>query len=194
MRRITFHEAGHALMNMLFFGDLVKVTIIPDSTGGQFCENLPADRLDWSNDDIRRRHGIEGAAIALAGKAATPLFCLCNICKTEDEAIERMGPRDEDGEQVRRWTAPLSDETKIAFHSAVIATLQRHRPQLDAIVEALLEHKTLSGAQVFEVMRASGWKPETDPDPEQFFSEVLGCSKEELPMVLRNSGYETRPA
>jgi hypothetical protein len=178
----------------LFIGDLVKVSMIPDSTGSQVCERLPADRLDWSNADIRRRHNIETAAINLAGKAATPLFCLCSICKTEDEAIERMGPRDEEGEQVRRWTAPLPDEVKIAFHSAVIAALQRHRPQLDAIVETLLKYKTLSGAQVFEVMRASGWKPETDPDPEQFFSEFLGCSKEELPMVLRNSGCETRPA
>jgi ATP-dependent Zn protease len=175
MRRIAFHEAGHALMRMLFYRDLRRVTIFPDKTGGSFCEGIPQF---WKPDDVNvGQHHMEYAAIALAGKTAMALFCLCDACKKEDEAIEALGGGD-DEESYASHTAHISDELKQQHSLATTALLQRHRQQLDAIVEALLAHQTLSGSEVFEVMLASGWNPNTDVDPEQFFNEVLGITPE----------------
>ena len=180
-RQIAFHEAGHALMEMLFYRDLKRVSIIPcvfalkgpnGFRGGRgICEGI--DHGWKPRDEDAALHSIELAAILSAGKSAASFFCTCDACTKGEQA---NGDEDGDEERLAALAAKVTDEHKKLLLSATTATIRRHRRELDAIVEALIEHDTLSGAQVFEAMIASGWNPETDADPDQFYNEALGIT------------------
>lgn len=170
-RYIAYHEAGHALMNMLFYGDLKQVSIPfgKDSNGFRgkaFCTGIYHDWI--RSDDERARRRIEQAAILSAGKAAADLFCTCGNCTK----AAHQADSDKDGDEERFTALNIADEHKRTLLSATFAAIQRHRPQLDAIANALIERETLSGDEVEDVMLASGWNPDTDADPAQFYNEA----------------------
>jgi SEC-C motif-containing protein len=182
-RHTAYHEAGHALLITIFFGDLQSVTVVAryesveDYHNGELssgCRRLVPDVT-----------GVEQqfayVAVLLAGKIAGDFFCTCDM--------HVGGECDADQEAVNEY---LSPETKAEALShitpATVTVLDRHRPQLDAIVEALIERETLSGDDVMEVMRASGWNPETDCDPEQFYNEVLGITADIPPGPTATQG------
>lgn len=173
LRNVAFHEAGHALMEMLFYRDLKRVSIIPNiySLEGMkiwsgVCFGIDHD---WkSNDEDSGVHAIEQAAIISAGEAAAALFCACDTCASG---------RTQDGDSDQEKLSTIPEKHRENLLSVTTTSIKRHRPQLDAIIEALLEHKTLSGNQVFDAMAATGWNPETDCDPEQFYDEFLSIEE-----------------
>lgn len=189
-RGSAYHEAGHALMQMLFYRNLERVTIIPYfetwedaqrsihqlqegrvdewSLFGGVCVGIDHD-LDEMNDDDRALYFLNQTASLLAGKPSGDIFCTCD---------KHLGLDDDDQEKTNFLTAKFKAEDKERLVSAVAAVIQRHRPQLDAVVNALMERETLSGAAVMDAMLASGWDPDADADPNQFYDEALGITAE----------------
>lgn len=181
-RQTAYHEAGHALMEMLFYRDLNRVSILPcifalkgpdGFRGGRgICEGIDHN---WKpNDEDAALHAIEMVAILSAGKIAASVFCTCDTCT---KGAQANGDEDGDQERIAAITGNAEDKHVKGVLSATAAAIQRHRPQLDAIVEALIEHQNLSGDEVLDAMLATGWDPETDSDPEQFYDEALGIAE-----------------
>lgn len=166
----AYHEGGHALLQMVFYGNLERVTIVPyfkkleDFAKGKFVRGVCIDiSHDLSGCD---EHGwtvrsIEQAAIGVAAKIAENLFCTCRINPNSDCHDQRM----------LNEVFTDSIESRKGLSSATTVLLRRHRPQLDAIANALFERKTLTGPEVFEVMVKSGWSPVTDCDPRAFYED-----------------------
>ena len=188
-RYTAYHEAGHASMEMLFYRDLKRVSIIPffrswdeiqrneeqvqkaqgwHGAGG-VCSGIDHD-LERMNAGDGAFHSFQQTALLLAGKAGGDIFCTCE---------KHAGTDGYDQEDPPLLLANAKPEARQRLISAVSTVIHRHRPQLDAIAQALIENETLSGSQVFEAMVASGWDPETDVDPEQFYSEALGIAADE---------------
>jgi hypothetical protein len=164
-------------MEMLFYRDLKQVSILPrayayaGSPNGigvchGFCEAIDHD----VNDEDAFQHGIETVAILSAGKIAVSLF---DACAKEEQTT---GYEDGDEGQLAKYKE-VDNKLVESVLSATNAAIHRHRPQLDAIVEALIEHETLSGDKVMDVMLASNWNPEADVDPVQFANEVFENQK-----------------
>jgi hypothetical protein len=166
----AYHEGGHALLQMLFYRDLERVTIVPffktveDFNTGTFvrgvCIDIPHD-LSGCDEHAATVRSIEQAAIGVAAKIAEDLFCTCKLCAGSDVRDQEM------------LNEVFTDSIKAreGLASAVTALLRRHRPQLDAIANALFERKTLTGPEVFDVMVKSGWSPTTDCDPRAFYED-----------------------
>jgi SEC-C motif len=188
-RYAAYHEAGHALMEMLFYGDLKRVSIIPFFPTWDDVENAQAQvqkGQGWNgvggvcigvehdvrsmNDDDWAFHSFQMAAILLAGKAAGDRFCTCDV---------HIGGDDFDQETVSLVMSNAKAGVKDRLVSAVVAVIQRHGPQLEAIVRPLIEREVLSGDEVRDTMVAGGWVPETDADPDQFYAEALGIAADE---------------
>jgi hypothetical protein len=173
-RHCAYHEAGHALLNMLFHRDLNEVTIVPFITEGglvQFlesgdfagggCVGIDHDIVTMTDEELQA-HVLQEVSMILAGKLAENLFCKCG--RGVDSATQ-------DKRDIEAYVPYLRAQV---LQQPTNELIQRHRPQLDAIAQALIEHETLSGSQVFEAMVSSGWNPETDCDPDQFYGEALG--------------------
>ena len=174
----AFHETGHALMQMLFYRDLRRVTIVPSFETWEDVQQgvsrlssgvcIPIEhQLERINAEEMSLHFLQQAATALAGKPSDEIFCTCGITAGRDSSDE---------EQATRYIPDLNKRQRI--RSAVIRVIDRHRRQLKAVANALVQHETLSGQQVMEVMQLAGWNPDTDPDPQQFYNEVLGITEE----------------
>jgi hypothetical protein len=179
----AFHEAGHALMTVLFGERLMHLKYV-------FLIPVPAKMAVEELAEFRARDGVAGtvsiphhedldeearcelayqdAASTLAGDTAEKLFCHCHT-----------GGDEGDREDLEPIFANVSKEDQQRTAVAVTAAIERHRPQLDAIAAALIKHKFLTGPKVKEVMAASGWNPETDADPDQFYNEALGIAVDE---------------
>ncbi len=197
-QRTAYHEAGHALLGMLLPGadPVRKVSIIPRGRAlGVTLSTPDADRYGYDADYLRGR--IVGALGGMAAEqevygvitsgAESDLEMVTRIARSmvgRWGMSERIGavsvlPADGDprmagvsdallaavDEEVRR----LVDEC----HAEARRLLSEHRPQLDRIVEQLLEHETLDEAEVYA---AAGIEkravPAEDRHPEPAPAEV----------------------
>ena len=173
-QRTAYHEAGHALLGMLLPGadPVRKVSIIPRGRAlGVTLSTPDADRYGYDADYLRGR--IVGALGGMAAEqevygvitsgAESDLEMVTRIARSmvgRWGMSERIGavsvlPADGDprmagvsdallaavDEEVRR----LVDEC----HAEARRLLSEHRPQLDRIVEQLLEHETLDEEDVY---------------------------------------------
>src|SRR5690242_5370225 len=122
LRGVAFHEAGHALMEMLFYRDLKQVSIMPniyslDGIDGMkvwagVCCGIDHD---WKpSDEDAGLHTVEQAAIISAGEIAATLFCTCDTCK------RNRADSEEDGDEKRFavLAAKVTDEHKKLLLSA----------------------------------------------------------------------------
>ena len=156
---LCYHEAGHALMNILFYNDLIEVTIVPcldDANPGYVingaCKRIDCEKLLFQGAMPEAAYrAVQNIIETLAGSIAERLFCRCGWCPDGDRF---------DREDIPDYYADLENGVTKDISPLVTEFMQRYRHQLDAIANALLERKTLIGAGVREVMLASGWKAE----------------------------------
>lgn len=168
-RRTAYHESGHALLGMLQPGadPVRKITIVPRGRAlGVTLSTPDADRYAYTEDYLRGR--IIGA---LGGMAAeqTVFNVITTGAENDLEQVTNLARgmvgRWGMSERVGRLTAIPADAQSAYGLSAAPATLdavdhemrrivdecyveacrllREHRPQLDALVEALLANETL---------------------------------------------------
>jgi cell division protease FtsH len=179
--RIAYHESGHALLGLIQPGadPVRKVTIVPRGQSlGVTLQSPVDDKFNYSEEYLRGR--ITGA---LGGRAAEQVVYgdvttgaesdIQQVTRIAREMVTRWGmsPKvgplsySENGDGVRfSAERPYSDATakvideevqRIADECLVRATeqLTEHRPALDALAVALLEHDSLDEKQIIEVTK-----------------------------------------
>jgi len=176
--RIAYHESGHALLGLLVPGadPVRKVTIIPHGGSlGVTIQRPIDDRFNYGEDYLRAR--IVGA---LGGRAAEQLVYgvvstgaandLQQVTAIAHEMVvtwgmsPKIGPLAfrEDGAGGFGMTRPYSEATarevdtevkRIADECFATATqlLTEHRPQLEALTQALLKDDSLNEEQILTV-------------------------------------------
>lgn len=175
-RRVAVHEAGHALAGSLwlqeeFLSVSIEPGLIPGS-GGHTQFRYPESAFDTGEVSGRR------VAALLAGRAAEILVygsASSGAGGSADSDLGRAmaalatGSLSYGWGKVPRWRCEPGDavaalnldrdlrlevERDLARAAEdAIAALGQHRPALDAIVEALLERRTLTASEVAELVR-----------------------------------------
>ena len=174
IRRTAVHEAGHAmarLMSTTKGEDITFVTIIPrlDGTLG-FVASVPLD-----GHVLTRRTMLEQLETALAGRAAEEVvYGADNIglgaggsSTSSDLAIAtrlatllvcQTGLGEDGGLQWTEAATPAQaaqiDALLRRAYSSIVARLQSHRPELDRVVDWLVERQELSGADLRQLLGA----------------------------------------
>lgn len=155
LQRTAWHEAGHALVGFLQFGNPGKVTIVPDGKclGCQTTERFYASGPGYVRalpSAMREPHIRALVRHSLAGRAA------------ESVLLGRLRLRfvqDEDGLDARRHVHYLGRVPEWAEWwlldrewKRVRRWLQEHRRQLDRFARVLLTRRTLSGEEVYDLL------------------------------------------
>jgi cell division protease FtsH len=179
-RVIAYHEAGHALVARLM-GDamqLHKVTIVPRGQALGYTLNLPEeDRHLQSTEELR-----DWLKVILAGRAAEQVV-FGRITNGAANDLDRatqiaramvfewgMGAS-VPHLQVRADDYALSEETKRlrdgeqraitdAAYRDALALVERHRPYLDKLAQALLAQETLDRPEIDRLLE--GLEPESN--------------------------------
>jgi cell division protease FtsH len=176
--RTAYHEAGHALVGMLTpHADPVrKVSIIPRGValgvtfsspetdhfshdedylqakirvalGGRAAEQLVYGNVtSGAESDIRQLTEIARQMVGRWGMSSAigPIALL-----PDDGQGPLPGSRDETSEQTRQIVDGEVHRIVTEALDEVTELLRRHRPQLDALAAALIEHETLDEAEVY---------------------------------------------
>lgn len=171
--RVAVHEAGHAVITkVLNMGVLEKVSILPrGGAGGVTWVTEDRDVSLYTEQQLRNR-----LAVLLAGRAAEALVLggtstgasedLKRVTNLAHQMVTRfgfsktLGALSYDGlpEEAQRGSvvAPdvLAETRAIIAEAEAIArtTLATRRFGLDSVIEALLEHETITGASVHECL------------------------------------------
>ncbi|HUO45259.1 MAG TPA: ATP-dependent zinc metalloprotease FtsH [Acidimicrobiia bacterium] len=175
--RTAYHEAGHALLGMLEPGadPVRKISIIPRGRAlGVTFQSPDSDRYAYDKNYLRGR--IIGA---LGGRAAEEVVFGTYTTGAENDLVqvtriarnmvgkwgmsEAIGPItviDENRDPFSRSeispsTAELIDEEVRRIvdecYQSAVATLNDHRPQLDALAAALLDKETLDELEAYAI-------------------------------------------
>ncbi len=190
-RILAYHEAGHALMSYLM-GDvspIQKVTIVSRGSALGYTLNLPAeDRYMQTKEEL-----VDMMKICLAGRAAEQIvfgrvtngaasdlekateiarsmvfewgmseIVTSRTLRADNYALSEETKRVRDNEQAR-----LTD----GAYAEAVRLIQKHRPPLDRLTQALLERETLVRDEVLQLF--------ADIDPESRAAETVG-----MPMVV----------
>lgn len=188
-RILAYHEAGHALMSHLM-GDLLpvqKVTIVSRGQALGYTLNLPTeDRYIHTREEL-----VDQMKIYLGGRAAEHVVFgrVTNGAANDLEKVTQLARamvfEYGMGEEVASRTMradnyALSEETKrlrdleqarltdVAYSEAV-RLLEKHRPVLDRLAQALLEKETLLRDELEGLV--------ADVVPESHASETVGTVK-----------------
>jgi cell division protease FtsH len=175
--RTAFHESGHALLGMLQPGadPVRKISIIPRGRAlGVTFQSPDADRYAYDRDYLRGR--IIGA---LGGRAAEEVVFGSMTTGAENDLVqvtriarsmvgrwgmsEAIGPVTVIDEHRDPFTrSEVSESTQELIDKEVrrivdecydmaIITLKEHRPQLDALAQALLQKETLEEIEAYAI-------------------------------------------
>ena len=176
--RIAYHEAGHALLGLLVPGSdpVRRVSIVPRGMAlGVTVQSPVDDRQNYPEDYLRAR-----ITSALGGRAAEALVYgvvttgaendLLQVTRLAREMVTRWGMSDKVGpvnfgeDSVQPFSAvrPYSEATAQLIDSearriieecfdAARRMLGEHRPQLDALVQALLSTETIDEQEIRRV-------------------------------------------
>ncbi|HLS73009.1 MAG TPA: ATP-dependent zinc metalloprotease FtsH [Actinomycetaceae bacterium] len=172
--RTAYHEAGHALLGMLQPGadPVRKISIIPRGRAlGVTLSTPETDRYGYDADYLKGR--IMGALGGMAAEEA--VFGVITTGAESDlqqvtgiarQMVGRWGmsraigpiqvyPREGDPRQTGasdQLLAAVDDEVRALItecYEKALRLLGEHRPKLDAIVTALVEHETLNEEQAY---------------------------------------------
>jgi cell division protease FtsH len=188
-RILAYHEAGHAVMSHLV-GDMSpvqKVTIIARGQALGYTYHLPSeDRYVRTKEEL-----LDFMKVALAGRAAEQVVFgrittgaandLEKVTEVARSMIFEYGMGDSVASRTMRAdNYALSEETKrlrdqeqgrltdAAFDEAV-RLLEKHRPALDRVAQALLEKETLIRDELLALL--------ADVEPESYSSELVGTPR-----------------
>ncbi len=177
-RRTAYHEAGHALVGMLTPGSdpVRKITIVPRGQAlGVTLSSPDFDRFNYSRHElealIRMMMGGRAAEQVVLGDETTGAESdIDQITNVVRHMVGRWGmsdaigmvavlPRDDSnpwGDHTSPGTRELLDaEVRATIDRAyqdVVALLERERPRLDALAEALLERETLDQIDAYQIV------------------------------------------
>ena len=190
----AWHEAGHALLNILCENTypLHKVTIIPRGQSLGSTMNLPKEDV-WSH---RRKHLLDQLCMIMGGRiseeivsgdissgAAMDIQQATNIARSmvcqfgmstklgmiqfgNDEEMflgrEMMRRKDYSDDTAREIDAEVKGLIDGAYQRAT-ELINTHRDKLELIANALLEHETLDGKQVEDIVRTGSFTPPEPP-------------------------------
>jgi cell division protease FtsH len=177
-RRTAYHEAGHALVGMLTPGSdpVRKITIVPRGQAlGVTLSSPDFDRFNYSRQElealIRMMMGGRAAEQVVLGDETTGAENdIDQITRVVRQMVGRWGmsdavgmvavlPRDGaspwDSDHTAAGTLELIDaevrKTIDLAYAEVVALIERERPRLDALAEALLEQETLDQIDAYRI-------------------------------------------
>jgi cell division protease FtsH len=171
-RRTAYHEGGHALVGMLTPGadPVRKVSIIPRGAALGVTFSAPeSDRFNYEEQELKARIrvalGGRAAEEIVFGDVTTGAESdIQQLTQIARQMVSRWGMSSEigplsvasadgggpyypGGSEVSERTQQIVDEEMRRIvdeaHGQVLALLKEHRPQLDSLANALLEHETL---------------------------------------------------
>jgi cell division protease FtsH len=183
--RTAYHEAGHALVGMLnpHADPVRKVSIIPRGVAlGVTFASPEADRFSHDEQSLRARIqvalGGRAAESVVFGDVTTgaesdikQLTRIARAMVGRWGMSPKLGPLDllpEDGlDPIHAGVDGPSEETRRAIDrevqrlveealDAVTTLLHDHRPQLDALAHALIDHETLDEAEAYAAAHVPG--------------------------------------
>ncbi len=170
-RIIAYHEAGHALVNILLRADcdpLHKVTIIARGTSEGFTAMVPRSGIGNTKEQF-----LGTIAVACGGRAAEMLVFnilstgaqsdLIKATKLAKDMVCEYAMSEDIGQSIVLSQLSITGATELKKEAAIHAILKNaydkaytllkeHRDKLDLIVQELLEKETLSGRQVYELL------------------------------------------
>jgi Peptidase family M41 len=151
LEAIAYHEAGHAVACVVHHVRVRKATIVPDAEVlGHVSHANPYGgvRLDVENSSRRARFRVErDILISLAGDAAERKFCnrrRFGAGSDYDRAVDAASylcSSAEATEAYVNWLAVTASDWA-----------EGHWPAIEKVAKALLQHKTLTGARVRELV------------------------------------------
>jgi len=148
---IAVHEAGHAVMSVIYGRKVEYVTIVPSGKALGECRN--GEEIFDKNEpnEMKGIRRLKEVLVLLAGTAAESLLLGTNLLgtrgKTDFEEAEKIFDELNDGQGKERSNIA----TKMAWDLFRTPLAQQ---QIKAVANALMEHKTLTGSQVAEIMNA----------------------------------------
>ncbi|MGI9119152.1 MAG: ATP-dependent zinc metalloprotease FtsH [Acidimicrobiales bacterium] len=217
---VAYHEGGHAVCAAVLprADPLHKVTILPSGMALGVTQQLPEERhlyrQDYIEDSLVVRLGgriseelVFGVISTGANNDLMGATELSRKMVREWGMSERVGPMAWGGQgqvflgEDLMHSREYSDETARVIDEEVERilrkeedrcrdTLRHHRPGLDAVAKALLEHETIDGAEVkriiAEAQHAAGRDDGTGHDDARHAAEAALPVSE--PATLRSSG------
>lgn len=169
-RIIAYHEAGHALVNILLRADcepLHKVTIVARGTTGGFMATVPRSSIGNTKEQfiatISVAHGGRAAEMLVFNRLSTGTYddlvkatqlardIVCNYAMSEDIGPAVLSQLCISGSMRLKEEAAIHTILQNAYEKAY-SLLQEHRDKLDLIAHELLEKETLSGKQVYALL------------------------------------------
>ena len=164
LTKAAWHEAGHALVCTMYFGNVESVSIIPegDSLGRQVARNtwgFSADRVkelrEAGRDDWAESIARQGIQWSLAGRAAESVLTghasYWDLSGDHTKAIEyaeAIAPPFANVRQRRAWVSAFLYRER----DHVRCWLKAYRPHLQSLSEALLKRRVIDGAELWDVL------------------------------------------
>jgi cell division protease FtsH len=201
-RRTAYHEGGHAVVGMLTPGadPVRKISIIPRGQALGVTFSAPdADRFNYERSEliakIKVSLGGRAAEEIVYGQATTGAESdIQQLTQIARQMVGRWGMSDAIGPltvlpsedrgpllpgaaQVSAHTQEVIDEEVRRLvegaYTEVVALLTEHRPQLDSLAKALLEHETLDEDDAY---RAAGVEHASSSDAVEGLAAVASAS------------------
>lgn len=164
LRVVAYHEAGHTIVAKLLTNDEIPQVSIIGSTSGALGYTM---RYTAKDSNLMTKKQIEGRIQSLyGGRAAEEIF----FGNYDDVTTGASGDLKQAGKMIRSYfsvygmgentiyTDDTSDvnakskELANRLYKATVELLKENRSVLDALADALVEKKTLTGAEVDEIL------------------------------------------
>ncbi len=194
-QRTAWHEAGHALVNVLldYTHPLHKVTIIPRGQSLGSTMSLPKE--DVLNH--QKKEMLDIITMTMAGRIAEEIFSgdvstgaagdiqqatklaramVCQFGMSENLGMVQYGDQNEyvflgrDMARTKDYSEDTAKEidTEVkritnAGYERAKTLIEANRDKLELIAKSLLEHETLDGSQVEEIVRTGKFTPPPPP-------------------------------